>query len=363
EMTAEDVCASFDRYMVVGIRAGQFNIVESCEAEDEYTVVFQLSERSGSFLKNLATLYGELPIQPKSVILGPDGEPRPRDSFQVPEEIIGTGPYRLVEYEPDTSVVLRRFEGYQPLPGKRDGTGGGKIPYFYEIRMHVVPEPGAQSAGLETGVYDVIYQVSPQDYRRWRDDPVPGVHVKAYYPQSTAVLIFNHAAAFSSDVNFRRAIAVALDLEEIGNYWSGGDPSMFRLDPYLWPKEGAMYLPDEPACEEIYNQKDMERAKQLLEESGYNGEEIVYVATTSYDYLYVQAQAIVDLLRKMGLNVKFETYEWAALVSKWEEEPSWQLSNTSYSSYIVVPEALSFWYSTSESVARNHYVNPEMDAA
>jgi len=175
EMTADDVVASFKRFMEVSVRAASFSLVESYEATDKYTVVFKLSKPSRAFLLNHAYVYAPMCIQPKSVIEGKGvGE------LQVPEDIIGTGPYKLVQYDPDTVWVVERHKDYQPLPGERDGMTGAKIPYFDKIYMHIVPDYAVQVAGLESGEFDLIENFTTVSFNSLKDNPE--ITAVEYYP-------------------------------------------------------------------------------------------------------------------------------------------------------------------------------------
>jgi len=358
EVTAEDVVASYNRFVEISPRAPAFaEVVESVEATDKYTVVIKLVHPSRMLLTNLAMIYAALPIQPKSVIEGKAG-----GELAVPEDIIGCGPYKLKEYNPDTLIVLERFEDYEPLPGERDGMGGAKIPYLDEIRYHIVPEYSAQLAGLEAGQYDLIGLLA-SDFARFEEHPdIEAFHA---YPGEIAVMLFNHREQYTKDVKFRQAILAALDMKEIGLYEAGGDPEGVRANPYLWPVEGGMYLPNDPVAESHYNQNDPEKAKQLLKEAGYEGEELVWVTTRDYESLYLMAVATADQLeKKLDMPIKIEVLDWTSMNARWEEPSGWHFTNTGYSSFQYFPMVLdSYWNCNAVSAVRCGYCNPQLDAA
>ena len=365
EMTSQDVIASFTRFRKVSPRTSAFDIVTSVDAPDKYTVVFKVTTKTGTFLTNMASILPDFPIMPKSVILGADGQPKAANTLKIPGEIIGTGPYKLVQYSPDTVIVFKRHDQYQPLPGDPNGLGGNKTPYFDEVRINIVPDRSAQVAGLQSGAYDAILDIAETDFKQFRDRPDPNVKVLGVYPGQSYVTFFNHADKWTGNLKFRQAIAAGLDLEQVALFQTGGDKDMFKLNPYLWPKEGAMYLPNDPVAEAAYNQKNPEKAKQLLKEAGYNGEEVIYVTTRDYEPMYRDAVAIVDQLKtKMGMNAKVEVYDWAALNAKWESKTGWQFSGSSLSSFNYVPGVLrTYWYSTSTNNVRTFYSSPAMDKA
>jgi peptide/nickel transport system substrate-binding protein len=358
EMTAEDVVASYERFIAVSARASSFSTVASAQAKDKYTVVFTLTEPDRGFLRNLAYVTAELAIQPKSVIVG-----KGAGELKVPEEIIGTGPYRLAEYSADTLIVLKRFEDYQPLPGARDGMAGGKIPYVDEIQIHIVPDPAALMLGVESGDYQIPADVGATQIQSIEGKP--HIEISTFYPGYSDMILFNHAVDFTSDVNFRQAILAALDMQEVGLYASGGDSTKFRLNPYLWPREGAMYLPNDSLAESLYNQNNVEKAKELLAKSGYQGEELVWVSTRDWEVHYLIAVAVADQLeKKLGLNIKIDVYDAASMEGKMEEPTGWNFSVGQYGSYNFFPMVLySFYNCNSTSSLRAGYCNSAFDAA
>ena len=356
EMTSEDVIASYERVIAISPAAARFDMVESYEAPDEYTVVFRVKFPTRQFLVSLASLSGEMAIQPKSVIEG-----KGAGELKVPEEIIGTGPYKLASYDYDTLIVLERFEDYQPLPGERDGAAGAKIPYFDEIRIHIVPESASKVAGFQAGDYDIITQVRPAEYAQVKGQP--GLNVGTFYPGMMRFFQFNDRdERYGGTVKWRQAILAALDMKEIGMYASGGDPSLFSVTPTLWPPGGAMYLPGDPAVEALYNQNDVEKAKRLLEEVGYDGEELVYM---TYEQPPLISQAVAKQLEeKLGLNIKIEVMDWPACSARREEPTGWAFMDNDCSSYNYMPFVIrNFFHCESDSVVRGTYCNRDLDAA
>ena len=66
---------------------------------------------------------------------------------------------------------------------------------------------------------------------------------------------------------------------------------------------------------EWYNQNDDERAKQLMAEAGYNGEELVWVVTQDYQWMYDVAVVVQQQAEEVGFNIKLDVHDWATCVS------------------------------------------------
>src|SRR5699024_5915174 len=80
------------------------------------------------------------------------------------------------------------------------------------------------------------------------------------------------------------------------------------------------------AGEEYFNQHDLDKAKELLEESGYNNEELRVLTTRDYPQFYNIAVVMEEQLKAIGVNVKLEIYDWPTLLEKQEEPGEWDAS-------------------------------------
>jgi len=358
DMTAEDVVASITRFLDVTARGSVFEVMESYEAIDDHTVVTKLKNPSAGWLGTLASTSSSLVIQPNEVIEGKGiGE------LAVPDDIVGTGPYKLVEYVPDQYALLERFEDYQSLPGERDGLGGGKIAYFDTVRIDFVPEAGARLAGLEVGDYDWIAGPSTSDVGVINANP--DTELVIIHPANGGYIIFNASEQqpFSSDVKFRQAVLAALDMDALGMAFTGGQEDLYDLNSSLWPPETVWYI-DEEFANEQYNQKNPEKAMQLLEEAGYNGEEIVIATYNNEQWTRIML-TLASQLGEAGIKTKVELYDWPGIFAKWAEETGWHISFTQNNSFqLLDPGAAAvMWACGSSHPVNAHYCNPKMEEA
>ena len=347
EMTSDDVVASFDRFMQVTVRKSAFQLMQKWEAKDPYTFVVTLSAPSGAFLNNLASPSGELSIMPKEIVTG-----KKAGEFKIPDEIVGTGPYQLAEFKADQYIRLKKFDGYQPLAGERNGLGGGKVAYFDEIEMAFVKEVGSRVAGVETGDYGFADAIPYTELDRLTNNPkTKPVIVK---PSDGVYLLFNHANKLSGELKFRQAIQAGMDLDAIGMAITSGRQELYRLNPTIWPNESVWYFED-PEAAKVYNEKNIDKAKQLLTEAGYQGEEVVLVTTRDYDYMYKTIVTLADQLKNatrdecQGGRARLAHHVARALKRK--RRGVRHISATGYQSpRLLSPDAWStFWASSSSS--------------
>jgi peptide/nickel transport system substrate-binding protein len=66
----------------------------------------------------------------------------------------------------------------------------------------------------------------------------------------------------------------------------------------------------------LSGKRDLERAKQLVKESGYKGEKIVVLDATDQPIVHPQALITTELLRKLGLNVELQAGDWGTLITR-----------------------------------------------
>lgn len=352
EMTSDDVIASFTRFLDVAVRKTSFDMIESFEATGPYSVEFHLKYPSPAVLDAIAYPAGYCGIYPAEIIEGKEGG-QLQDTDQ-----IGTGPYTFVEWKPDQYIKLQRFEDYQPLPGERDGLGGAKIPYFDEIQLIPVAETAARIAGLQTGEYDYAAAPATTDF----DDLDANPDTTPYIIEDSTwvVLLFNFRNPISSNVKFRQAVQAALDHEGLAQAITNGRKDFYRLQPSLWFPVSPFYT---EIRAELYNQNDPDKAKQLLEEAGYNGEEIILVTNRNYEYMYKAIVTAEQQLKGIGMNTRVDVIDWPAQQARWTEE-DWQISTTGYlSQALFAPDAFGSFYGGGGGDAGAGYNNPEMTEA
>src|SRR3546814_16304399 len=115
-MTSEDVVASLERYRRIGVSPSLVAAIETVEARGPYEVAVILKEVQSTFLDNLSSPRAPIAIYP--------AEEAAKDANQI--EYIGTGPFKFVEYHPDSHVKLERFADYHANPADRKRVGKGR---------------------------------------------------------------------------------------------------------------------------------------------------------------------------------------------------------------------------------------------
>lgn len=326
ELKAEDVVASMNRWLS---RSPIKDIVEenAFKEVDEYTVTIELDEPMSDLLDILAGLgRGQYtPIMPKEVIESATAEGV--------TEYIGTGPYKFEEWKQDQYIHLTRFEDYQSPQGEPSGMVGHREAIVDDIYYYFVPDDSTRLAGIQTGEYDIADNMSFDSYEHLQSNP----NLKLYTGSSgTHTLIYNKIEGVLADPKMRQAINAALNMEEIMQA-SFVNEDLYSLNPGFLSEDQTSWATR--AGEESYNQQNPEKAKQLLEEAGYQGEEIKLMVTRDYDYHYNAAVVVQEQLTQAGFNVNLEVYDWATLIGNLDDTKKWDMFITG-TAFVTSPSQL-----------------------
>ncbi|MDP4034156.1 MAG: ABC transporter substrate-binding protein [Pseudorhodobacter sp.] len=201
---------------------------------------------------------------------------------------VGTGPYKVAEWVDGEYLKLVAHDDYF-----------GGTPTAASITYRVVPEVSARIAGLVSGEYDIAVNIPPDQVETIRgyDD----LKVERIVLDNSHVLRLLPYGPLA-DKRVRQAISLGIDRKLLRDaLWEGANytPNGHQLPSYqMWVKEF-------PEFE--YNP---EKARVLLAEAGYNGEEIVYRLGLNYYLLSLEAaQAMQQMWQEIGLNIKLEPRE------------------------------------------------------
>ncbi|MBP1775213.1 MAG: extracellular solute-binding protein family 5 [candidate division NC10 bacterium] len=317
EMTSADVVASLKRWGKFGTGKAVFKTVETVEARDPYTVEIRLKQPSSVLPTALAQMPNGSAIFPKEVVeAAGDGQIK---------EYIGTGPFKFVEHKPDRHVRLARFDGYAPRNEAPNGYGGRRTAYVDEILFLPVPDIAIREAGVQTGEYHYAQQLKPDAYERLRK--MPEVEPVVIKPYGWAISILNTKQGLMTNKKLRQAFQARLDIEPMMQA-AMGHPDFYRLDPGLFFPEQAWHS---RAGAELYNQRNKEKARQLLKESGYQGQPIRWMATREYEYHYKPALVSKSQLEEVGFNIDLQVMDWATVVQRRVKPELWDVHSTGMS--------------------------------
>lgn len=318
-MKAEDVVASMSRWLETsGPGKGKFANAKF-EEIDEYTVELTLEKPLSIALPLLAYGGGSLPgIMPKDIVEAADEEGI--------KEYIGTGPFKFTEWKQDQHILMERFEDYQPLDEPASGLAGKREALVEKLYFIFTPDQLTALAGLESGEYDIVHGAPKDNIDQLENNDELDIILHSGGPLA---IYFNKKQGFFTDVKARQALLYGLDMEAILNAAYTSD-RFYELNHnivsyYQLGQWGTDVGKDE------YNQKDTEKAKQLLDEAGYDGEKIRILTTRDYGDMYNGGVALHQQLKDLGVNAELEIYDWPTLTDRRDDETTYEiliLSNT-----------------------------------
>src|SRR5699024_7615245 len=118
-------------------------------------------------------------------------------------------------------------------------------------------------------------------------------------------------------------VTVGLNMEEILTGAYSSDDFYDLSNNIATPDQEGRW--DSEIGEDIYNTNDKEKAKDLLEEAGYNGEEVTLITTRDYNTFYDASVIVQEQLEEIGMDVELEVYDWSTLVDVRDNEDEWDL--------------------------------------
>ena len=304
ELMADDVVASLERWRRVGPKGPALDELEQFEIIDDHTLAMHFSSPKGRFLLLLlGSDENKAVIMPKEV-----AEASPEGGTL--SEVVGTGPYRFVEYREDQYVRLERFADYSARDDAPNYQTGNKIAYPDELLFWIVPEASTRIAGLEAGEYDIISNVPDAEFQRLQG--TDGVVPVKNGPGVLLYMMFNHQHGPTADLNFRRAVQAIVDAQKVVDA-AMADPEFATVNPSFYPPESA-YNTD--ACAELYNQVDADKAREYLAASNYDGEKVIVQTIASSASHVRTGLSIAEQLQSIGINAEMVQYDVQTWVAK-----------------------------------------------
>jgi peptide/nickel transport system substrate-binding protein len=211
---------------------------------------------------------------------------------------ITTGPYKVAEFRPDTSLLLVAHDEYW----------GGRPP-VRSIRFVEVPEVASRVAGLLSGQYQFACDIPPDQIGEIEKNAA--FEVQGGTIQNHRLTVFDKNNAQLANPLVRRAFTHAIDRQAIvDSLWAGRTKVPAGLQ---WEFYGDMFHADWKVPD-----YDPKVARDLLRQAGYKGDPIIYrVLNNYYTNQNPTSQILTEMWRSVGLNVQMQTVEnWSQIMER-----------------------------------------------
>ena len=308
-ITSEDVAFSVDTIKAHHPFKSMFEPVVSVDTPDAHTAVLNLSKPHPALM--LAMSGQLMAIIPKHIYGdGQDRKTHPRNT----ENVVGSGPFKLVEYKSGEHVILERFDDFL-IEGR---------PYLDKVVMRIITDPAARAIAYENGeIHMGAFESLPRIINRLKEVDSLTVTDEGYGGIGPLDwLAMNTTKGPLADVNVRKAIAYAVDKNFILNALMQGTASDSKTG--IHP-----YSPFYNANVEGYD-LDLYKSRALLDAAGYPMQGDSRFSLTidfSGPGVKPQVEYVKAALKKVGIDVEVRASAdfptWAARMGEMDFDMSW----------------------------------------
>ena len=313
EMTAEDVAYTLQRMIdcpQAYVGGAMRSSIDSIEV-DGWNVIAHLNS-PGAVGRGLNLLSDMMMIVPREVI---DTYGDMRDW----RNLVGTGPFELVDYVADSSLTYEANPNYWREDSLHPGN---QLPYVDTLKSLIITDISTRITAFRTKKADsltfldwesadVLLKEFPGDIEyvtSWGGDQ----YLIGWRLDKTELPF--------SDINVRRAMMMAIDFEEIVDDLYGGYAAMISYPVPPWTDFDAARVPlDELPAEtqELWSYNPT-KAQQLLADAGYTSGFTTSLTTRSdhYDYINVDP-VLISYWADIGITVDLDVREYGTYVSMW----------------------------------------------
>ena len=276
------------------------------EVTGPYEITATLSEPYAPFL---ASLTGT------SVSIVPGAEVESGE-IDLSTEMIGTGPFQLVEHIQDQRWVLGKFDDYW----QQD------LPFLDEVVWQVMTDEASRVAALRAGEIQLTMFENPKMLDLLVNDPNVTTVVQAatnYY-----ILFVNANPPELSDERVRQAISLGIDREQIK------DVALFGRAHATGPIAAAFTQLARPLDEIPFYTRDVARAKQLLADAGYaDGLQLQLLITPILAATVPIAELMKTQLAEVGIEIEIVQRDLATFVDEYAVQGTAQLAISWWAGY------------------------------
>jgi peptide/nickel transport system substrate-binding protein len=274
--------------------------IKAIEKVDDYTVKFVLHQPDVAFMQKIAfTAFG---------LQSPANYEKYGGGGDLLRNPVGTGPYKFVEWVPDQTITIERFEDYWGNPALVSSAKTEKIVF------RVMAEPAARALELQTGTVDGIDNIAPDDFATLEADPNITVYARPKF--NIGRLDMNRDREPFDKLEVRQAINYAINKEAIVTALY--PPSAVVATQFIPPgifghSDGVTGYPYDP-----------DKAKELLAAAGYPDgfKTTLWVMPVSRGYYPTPdkvGEVIQADLAAVGIETEIVTYEWGTYLQKIRE--------------------------------------------
>ena len=253
------------------------------KANGDWQIIYTL-ESPMAFFPMLLAHHTHFPIR-KDIIR------KHKELWTEPENIVTLGPYKLIHWHHDSRLVLERNENYW-----------GPKPKIKFVNFYMIEKDATKLRMFERGKLDFIRELPSSEIQRLKKKPefhfLPGLRLYYYG--------FKVNKKPLDDVNVRKAIAHAIDKNEIVKVLGGGQAPLKS-----WIPTGMFGFDDTVGLE--FN---VEKAKDLLKAYDLSKFPTLTLGfNTDEKHKRVAENVQAQLKKNLGIKIELKNEEWKTFLN------------------------------------------------
>lgn len=267
-----------------------FEPIESVDVIDPTTVQVTMKQPWVSFD---AQLYG-------SGRFGMMAQAQLDDTQSCAEDLIGTGPFKLVEWVPNQKFEAEKNEDYWATDD-----AGEQLPYLDAIEFRPIVEIAQRRNALETGEINAMHTSEADAVSDLRDLAEAG-EINAYESEEFGevnYIMLNESKPPFDNILARQAVALAADFDEVNAILNDGITT-HATGPFAPGNIGNLDDTGFPTF-------DLEEATRLVDEyEAETGQDLSFTYTTTNAQITIdQAQLLKEQAEAAGMSVEIITVD------------------------------------------------------
>ncbi|MFT4081657.1 MAG: ABC transporter substrate-binding protein [Nocardioides sp.] len=211
-----------------------------------------------------------------------------------------SGPFKLTKWTSGSNLVITRNGHYW----NKD-----RLPYAKTIDFSFITDATTLATALDTGEIDGAYQISASSVPTLQKSSA-GRIVFGSSMEGVSLYQANPTGEFAN-AKVRAALQVGIDREALATavFHGAASPLYTGLTPATWPND------EKAAYQTAYDQfaksrsYDLEKAKKLVAESGYDGGDIVLAYAAGDNTAALTAQLVQQQAKAIGLRITLKAMQ------------------------------------------------------
>ena len=300
----EDVTFAIERWKnppegVIQPRVGAFTLIDTMTALDDRTLEIKLSEPFGDFLAEAANQWHMFIPQHT---LDPDN-----NTISEWQQIIGTGPYKIVDAEDGISVAMEKNANYF-----RSDPDGNQYPYLDKVTSVVIIEAQALVAALRTQNADATKPTwtgaSHLEFKEMADAD-NGTFLAEAFATVDSVQLNNEAPPFDN-IDNRRAIMYGFDKNGVIEI-DGAENPIFPISWFSYLHPSPSEISKIPGYDPSKRDEEVAMAKEFAERGG----------LTEFDLIWIPSRVAhaellaLNMMDCCNVQVNINIQDWTAMIA------------------------------------------------